>query len=201
LLNCFQWILIYSAEKPVKRFDPSRRVGFQQSRSKSIGSNLAMRMRMAEDEDNTKVGLPWAPTQDAPPNVLPVDTGSYQFMLETVPAVGNNTIPIQAFAAHLFENFTFLYAHEAQAYTSEMGLNEQHGQEALALRTYTTSIVPPIWRPDTEVVSNQSGPYFADTNHQWRRTPVLSTSANVLNVLDMSYRTGRGNPPFPIDRP
>jgi hypothetical protein len=141
------------------------------------------------------------PTQGAPPNVLPVNRGSYEFMIQTVPAVGNNTIPIVDLASHLFDNFSFLYAHEAQAFTSEMGLNEEHGQAALALRTYTKSIVPPIWRPDTEEVSIQSGPYFANTNHQWRRTPVLSTSPNVLNVLDMSYRTGRGNPPFPLDRP
>ena len=55
------------SERPVKRFDPSRRVGFQQSRSKSIGSNLAMKMQMEQDEDNTKVGLPWANFQGAPP--------------------------------------------------------------------------------------------------------------------------------------
>jgi hypothetical protein len=138
------------------------------------------------------------PMQGAPPAQLPIANGSYQFMLENVPAIGNNTIPIVDLAAHLYDNFPFAYAHEAQAYTSELGLNEEQGQAALALRTYTKSIVPPIWRPDTEDVPNQTGPYFADTNYQWRRTPVLATSANVLSVLDMSYKIGRGNPPFPL---
>jgi len=57
--------ILQSSDKPVKRFDPSRRVGFQQSRSKSIGSNLAMKIQMAASQDNDdtnspKVGLPWA---------------------------------------------------------------------------------------------------------------------------------------------
>jgi hypothetical protein len=148
---------------------------------------------------NAMMAVAGWPVQGVAPAAIPIGQGSYQFMLENVPPVGQNTIPIVDFAAHLYDNFTFLYAHEAQALTSEMGLNEEHGQAALALRTYTKSIVPLVWIPTTQDVPNETGPYFANTNHKWRRTPVLSTSANVIHVLDMSYKTGRGNEPFPLN--
>lgn len=60
-------------EKPVKRFDSSKKA-LQQSRSKSIGSNLAMKLQMAaafEDESSSKTTLPWAQGQNANKHVNP----------------------------------------------------------------------------------------------------------------------------------
>jgi hypothetical protein len=148
--------------------------------------------------DEMKATANW-PTTPAVPNPLLVANASYQFMLENVSEAGRATIPIVSLAEFMYDNFPFVMAHESQAYTSEENLSEEQGQEALALRTYTTSLVPHQWRPGVANTPHRHGPYFEDTNHQWRTTPTLSTSGNVINVLDQAYRTGRGEPPFPIE--
>merc|ERR1711933_481458 len=89
---------------------------------------------------------------------------------------------------------------EARALTAEEGLNEIHGQEAIALRTFTKSPVPTEWRRDTPDDPYKIGPYFEDTNHHWRTAPRIHTAQNVLNVLDHCYLGSKGQDPFPIQQ-